>query len=181
MNKIVAIDMDDVLVDLLRTWVSELNKKYNLEVKFEDINEWDMLIHFPTLTFEQIHSILREDEFWEKVPAVKDGIDVVHDFLQCGYKVVVVTASHYETIKSKIEKCLLRYYGHLLSWEDVIVCQDKSLIKCDYMIDDSPLNLANQTCIRILMWAPHNRWAPDNTYDFKVWNLREAFKIIHEG
>ncbi len=47
------IDADDTLWSLIDPWTVALNEKYNLNVKSEDITDWDICRFYPTLTKEE--------------------------------------------------------------------------------------------------------------------------------
>ena len=72
-----------------------------------------------------------------------------------GHEVYIVTASAYETIKSKMENVLFRYFP-FISWSNVIIASNKQMIHGDMLIDDAPHNLIDGKYVKILMTAPHN-------------------------
>ena len=76
--------------------------------------------------------------------------------INTGRKIRVVTATSYDILKPKMEK-LLSLYPYL-SWDDVVVANDKSAVIGDVIIDDNTKNLETSPCrIKILFDRPHNR------------------------
>jgi len=178
-NNIIAVDMDDVLVGLLPAWLNYLNSKYNLNVLVEDILEWDMKAAYPMLKPEQIYGPLETDSFWETVKPLEFAYEYLYRLYCEGYKIVVVTASHPNTVRSKIFKSLLHYFD-FLTYKDVIICSSKELIKAFVLVDDGPHNLKDFDGIRFLIDAPHNRKTNPDWYDYRVNNLKDVYYILKE-
>lgn len=176
-TKIVVTDMDDVLVDLLPMWVRELNRRFNLNVAVSDIKEWDMQKAFPKLTKEQIYTVLDDPAFWDKVEPKEHSVEGLSLIQNAGLNVYVCTATHYRNVEKKITNCLMKFYP-TIDYKHIIMCHDKSLIKCDYIIDDYADNIKNSSGIKILMNQPHNRSATEKDYDFRVNSMLEVFDLI---
>ena len=171
--------MDDVLVDLLPCWVKTLNNRYGLSVKVENINEWDMTKHFPTLCPKQIFEVLGEVDFWNTVTPRADAVEGLKSLIDAGYKVYVCTATHYKNLKIKLDNCLLKHFP-FLTYKDIIMSHTKQMISCDYIIDDYPENIVGHQAVSFLMNAPHNRGCKESDYDFRVNNFADIIKIVTE-
>lgn len=152
----ILVDMDEVLDRLLEAWVSRLNRSYGTDVKTDDIVQWDISKTFHTLTSDQIFSPLLCDDFWYGVLPVDGASEALQKLLADGHEVFVVTSSGYQTIQTKMDCVLFRYYP-FLSWENVIIASRKQLIKGDVLVDDGVHNLEGGEYLGILMDAPHNR------------------------
>jgi len=178
LSKIIAIDFDSVLNDLLGEWVKYLNRAYTLNKSIDDITYWDMTKNYPELTVQQIFSPLYDPLFWLEVPLIADAKKILKEMKQEGYKVVIVTDSDYRTIKFKWENCLLRLLDKIITTKDVIITSQKSLIICDYMIDDYENNIKDSTAIRLLIDYPYNRNASEDTFDYRCDNIEDAWECI---
>ena len=108
MNKVIAIDFDSVINDLLSEWVKYLNITYGLNKSIEDILYWDMTENYPELTVQQIFSPLYNPLFWLRVPLIPNAKKVIQEMKKEGYKVVVVTDSDYRIIKFKWGKLSIK-------------------------------------------------------------------------
>lgn len=151
----ILVDMDDTIEYLLFAWIDRLNERHGLSVKYSDIQEWNLCVAFPMLTREQVYEPLYEDDFWLTVKPIPGAYEVLTWAIDEGHEVYIVTASAYETIKSKMENVLFRYFP-FLSWKNVIIAHNKQMICGDMLIDDAPHNLENGNYVKVLMTAPHN-------------------------
>ena len=122
----ILIDMDDTLEDLLGAWVSYLNTQYGTNVHKEDIRQWDISVAFPSLSKTQVYEPILLDDFWKTVQPKDGAVEVVQKLISDGHRIYVVTASAYETLRTKMEDVLFRYFS-FLSWGDVIItsCKQK--------------------------------------------------------
>lgn len=175
----ILVDMDDVLDELLKHWVSALNKKCNTDVGREDITGWDIHPYFPTLSQAELYAPLKEESFWANMTPVDGATQYIEQLQKDGHCVLVVTATHYGTVKPKI-KWLLNTF-HSLVWEDIIITSHKQLIKGDVLVDDGIHNLEGGTYFKILMDAPHNR-----SYDAEANGMarttswKDAYRLISD-
>lgn len=177
---IILIDMDDTIEDLSDAWSRWLSAKYGLSVSKFDLRDWDVTKAFPTLSAKEVYAPLYTDEFWETVHPLDGADEVLRKLIDDGHEVYIVTASTYQTLKTKMEYVLFRYFPYL-TWNNVIVTYNKQMIKGDILIDDGPHNLIGGSYIPILMDAPHNHSFDNNKHNIqRVYNLSEAYGIITE-
>lgn len=177
---IIAVDMDDTMVGLLPAWVNHLNKAHGLNVKVEDILEWDMRKAFPTLLDKEIYGPLETEEFWESVVPLPYAQPYLYKLFEEGHTIRVVTASHPKTVDAKLSKALYPYFN-FIGYKDVIICYDKSCIKADVLIDDGPHNLKDFDGLRFLIHAPHNINADKSSYDYRVNNMKEVYERLYQA
>lgn len=151
----ILVDMDDVLENLLEGWVGWLNGTYGTNVDWHSIHSWELGGYFPTLTEKQLYEPFRHDDFWDWVKPIPNAPEVLRRLLDDGHKIVVVTASTYQTLQAKMERVLFRYFPYL-TFDDVIITSQKQLIKGDVLIDDGIHNHIGGDYAKLLMNAPHN-------------------------
>ncbi|MDO4741034.1 MAG: hypothetical protein Q4A66_10235 [Eubacteriales bacterium] len=151
----ILIDMDDTLEQLVVGWIAFLNEKYGTQICPCAVKDWDMCKAFPSLTRSQVYSALDEDALWEHVPPMPGAVETVKRLMDDGHEIFIVTASGYKSLCAKMEKVLFRYFPYL-SWEQVIVTSQKTLIDGDLIIDDGPHNLCGRHRRKILFSAAHN-------------------------
>lgn len=182
MNKklTILIDMDDTIENLLECWVSELNRTYGTNVKYDEVFAWDMTEVFPTLTKTEIYAPLHNSNFWSKIQPLPGSVDYVKRLIDDGHNVYIVTTSHYTDIKNKIENVLTKHFP-FISWKNVIIASNKQLINGDILIDDGVHNLEGGEYIKFLMDAPHNRsYDAEKNGMLRVYNWEEIYKIIKD-
>lgn len=175
----ILIDMDDVLEELTEAWISELNRIYSTSVSPSDITSWKITDFFPSLTQSEVYSPLHEPSFWRSLRPTPDAQMIVKRLIDDGHTVRIVTASHYNTVSHKIAWLLWAY--PFLTWKDVIIASDKSVIKGDIMIDDGVHNLVSTDCRKILFTRYHNKEYPAEENDMiRVYTWTEIYQIISE-
>lgn len=177
---IIAVDMDDTMVGLLPAWVNHLNKTHGLNVKAEEIRQWDMRKSFPTLNDKEIYGPLETDDFWDSVVPLPYARTYLEKLLKEGCTIRVVTASHPKTVDAKLSRALYPYFN-FIGYKDVIIAYDKSCIQADVLIDDGPHNLKNFNGLRFLIDAPHNQDADIHDYDYRVLDIKEVYEILKQA
>ena len=154
----ILVDMDDTIENLCEAWVAELNRRHGTHVVAANIREWEMARSFPELTVEQIYAPLTSEAFWHTVKPIDGAVSALSKLRDDGHRVVIVTASHHDTVSYKLNLVLFKYFP-FLSYFDVIIASQKDLITGDVMIDDNPFNFDHTKAserLNILFTAPHN-------------------------
>ena len=178
----ILLDMDDVLLDLLPHWVGKLNelageKGTDAQVATHDIRCWDISRFFPTLTKQEIFSAIGDDGFWSRIPPTKNGQWFVKKLQKLGHEVLIVTASGYETVPSKMKRFFHLY--PTLSWNDVVVTSRKQRVLGDVLIDDAVHNLMGGAYEKILLSKPHNMEFDAALHGIhRIDRLENAFQIL---
>ena len=174
----VLIDMDDTMTNMLQCWLSALNETHGTNVAYDDVTEWDMKKSFPTLSKEEIYAPLHQDAFCAQTEPKSGSIECIQKLMEEGFTVYVVTSSHYTDLKSKIENVLKKHFP-FIPWKNVIITQNKQMIRGDILIDDGVHNLEGGAYFKILMDAPHNRsYDADGNDMLRVHNWDEAYHAV---
>lgn len=174
----ILVDMDDTVEDLLSAWVSYLNAKHGTSVQKDDVAQWDISKSFPTLSKKQVYEPLYLDDFWLSVKPIDGAAEALQRLMADGHQVLIVTTSSYETLRTKMEEVLFKYFP-FLSWDDVIITSRKQLVNGDVLVDDGPHNLEGGQYLRVLMDAPHNRaYNTESNGMIRVYNWSEAYDVI---
>ena len=136
-------------------WVDLLNRRYGTSVAFEDVNDWDMTLAFPSLTKRQIFGALTDDELWRSLEPMPGSQRILQKWFDQGHKLYMVTASDYRTCRVKVERILEMF--PFLDWEHIIFATNKQMVRGDILIDDGIHNLIGGDYYKILFNRPHNR------------------------
>ena len=152
----ILIDMDDTIEQLLKAWLDGVNQRYDRDVQYDDMVQWDVTAPYDGLTREQVYSIPDEPGFWGTVEPIEGAAEVIKRFMDEGHEVYIVTATPYISVAEKMDDLLFRWFP-FITWDQVIITSNKQLIKGDVLIDDGIHNLEGGDYAKILMTAPHNR------------------------
>lgn len=176
----ILVDMDDTIWGLITAWTEYLRKMYGVNVTEEDIEEWDLRKVYPMLTEDQIYAPLFKEDMWESVKPFQDAIYYLKKLIAEGHDVLLVTSSHYKSIKIKFDTLLFRHFP-FIPYENVIVTSRKQMIVGDVMVDDLPKNLIGGKYKGILFEACHNRKFNEKKYGMKrAKSWKEVYEIIEE-
>ena len=177
-NLTILVDMDDTLENLSEVWIASLNEVHGTSVCSDDVREWNMTKAFPTVEKSQVFAPLFDENMWKKVVPLPGAVEYLKRLIDDGHKVVIVTASHQDTVAMKLNNVLFRYFPYL-STHDVIVTSQKQLICGDVMIDDAPHNLEGGNYYGILVTASHNRTYDATTNGFvRADTWEEIYNIV---
>ena len=175
----VGCDLDDSIEYLIEAWITYLNNKYQLNVKYENVKHWDMSKSFPTLTEKEIVEPLFMDSFWETVKPMPDAVEYLKKLMDDGHQVYICTNSHYKTLASKMDNVLFKYFP-FITWDNVIICKNKQMIKCDYLIDDGSHNIVGDYK-GLLINTPYNENFDETKYPNvrRVYSWKQIYNIIN--
>lgn len=175
---VILVDMDDVIVDLLPHWVNALNRKFNLDVKSENITDWDMTKFFPSVTTDEVYKPLTEKSFWKEIKPIDQARYYLKLMTDEGYQIYVCTSTHWKNVKFKVKYILNKYFD-FIPWENVIVTARKQFVKADYLIDDCERNLLGGDYTKLLFTQPHNMFFSTKYTDIvRVNNWKEIYNYI---
>ena len=175
-KKVILVDMDDVIENLVEAWTAEIERKYGYHKTSEDITEWEMYKFYPDLEPNYIYDILDDSDFWKTVKPKEDAIKYLK-LLQENFDVYIVTAARMSTVSSKISDILFKYFPFIDN-EHVIVCYNKQMIKGDVIIDDGIHNLVGHEAIKILYDTPHNRNVVTSLDIHRMFTWKEIYYFI---
>lgn len=177
----ILVDMDDTIVNTVRTWIEFLNDKYGLSVKYEDLVVWEMQAAYPSLTVKQLDSVLYTPEFWSHVEPKLDAVEYLEKLINDGHDVYICSASHPATIYYKVYNCLLMHFP-FLDTKQMIFTTNKKLLNADFLIDDGIHNIIGANYTGLLIDAPYNKHINTDKFDnvIRVSDFRSAYEFIRE-
>lgn len=174
----ILFDADDVVENLCDCWISMLNEKYGTSVVLDDVRDWDITLAFPTLSKDQVFSVLHDDRIWARLAPLPGSVETLQKLYDEGHQLYMVTASDYRTCKPKVERLLELF--PFLDWGHIIITSHKQMVRGDVLIDDGPHNLVGGEYFKILFDRPHNRSydAPGNAM-LRLHTWEEIYTVIH--
>lgn len=154
-KKIIALDVDDVCLDLATHWLYKYNIIYNDRVKKDAIKTWD-ISSYTTLKDnpEEFYSLLN-GQLYRGISQVVGAVDGVNK-IRANYRVIFVTSNFADIGRPKFDA--LNRIGFNVNKKDYFECSDKSLISYDVLFDDNIDNVQNAYMGRgVLFTQPWNQ------------------------
>ncbi len=153
----IIVDVDNTIGDLTQAWLNKLNQDHGYKVRPSDIVSYNVCLAYPELLREEVYAPLFAKGFWKTVEPVYGAVENLEK-LNDEHSVYLCSASNYKTIERKYEDFIQRCFP-FIDWSQVIICDDKWLVRGDVIIDDYPLNLigADKTTHKFLYDQPYNR------------------------
>ena len=155
---IILCDVDEVLFPLHQVWLGRYNSRMGTDFKPSDIRDWDLT--GLDIDKKVLFSILWEPDLYEAEP-IHESVEGVMCLRMMDHRVVFVTSSTDVSAGAKM-RWLQRWNflptgDSLAQFKDVVIANDKSLLKGDVMIDDHVKNFHGFDGDKLLFDAPHNR------------------------
>lgn len=154
MKKVLAIDMDGCIADLIPALTQVVNECEGDNVNANNINSWNLGRHFKCGS--KVYEYMTYDLF-RCLPVIENSQEIVKK-LSDVFEIFIVTSAtnNHDSLKAKME--WLEEYFPFIPASNIVLCGSKSIIKCDILIDDSPINLRDvKDSYGILFNAPHNQ------------------------
>lgn len=155
MKRVVAVDQDQVLADLLTPLLSRYNALYKDSLKPEDIKSWDIGKY--TKCGNAVYDLFDDYELFRWLPVIEHSQEVMKE-LNKKYDVYVVTSATNikESLKAKLE--WIQEHFPFIPNSNIVLCGNKSIINADIMIDDGVHNLESfKGETKLLFNAHHNQ------------------------
>ena len=173
----ILCDADDTIQELTAHWLEELNKKYDCNVKKEDIKSWDMTKAFPKLTPDEVLEPLYREEFWSRTTPIDGSSYYLKRLIDDGHKLLIVTASNPETFGAKTKKLLQMF--PFLTENQIIRENNKQTVYGDILIDDGVHNLIGGRYKKFLFNQPNNSGFNEQDYDItRVYSWKDIYERI---
>ena len=161
-KKIVKIDIDGVIRDMISAMCTIYNRDFNEHVQPSDVKVYDVDVQFPRIMRER--NMSASEYFFKRnckhitydIALPYNGVrQAIQKLQQHGYHVVIV--SWQESYEAKQHTLHFLHKFHI-PYDDICFTRDKYMIHSDYIIDDNPEFLSNiyETAHKILIDAPYN-------------------------
>ena len=169
---IIACDMDSVINNLTEKMLELYNAQSGKNIQMSELTAYNF---YDCLSKEDADGLIKSFKnkaLWDSLSPIKDSRAGLQKLIDAGHKVYIVTATAPDNFAWKCT--WMRKYFPFFQIDNIIRMQDKSLFKCDIMIDDCYDNLIkNKLCHKIVLDYPWNRdeakdWV-HGTYRCKNW------------
>jgi 5'(3')-deoxyribonucleotidase len=136
-NKIIALDIDDVILDLMPQWLSKYNDDYGDKLSPKDIADWSIDLFVKPECGKKIYDYIKEPYVFLESKPIDGALAGVKWLKEKGFRVVFISASNPNGSKEK----WLRENGFWETENDFYQAYDKSLIMANALLDDKPQNI----------------------------------------
>ena len=169
--KTIAIDMDGVIADVYSQFITMHAEEFNEVKTLEEVYGLS-----EGTAFVNALKYVRQTGFFITAPVIKNSQAVMLKLSE-QYKIFIVSAAM-EFPNSLVEKQLwLNEHFPFITWQQIVFCGSKEIIKADIMIDDHFKNLNFFNGETILYTQPHNKLADNGTHK-RVHNWLDIERLL---
>ncbi|MFB5192539.1 5' nucleotidase, NT5C type [Alicyclobacillus fastidiosus] len=152
--KRIAIDMDEVIADIVDKHLELYNRDFQDNVTLIDMHGKKLRDLRPHLIHE-IQSYLAQPGFFRDLKVIEGSQEVIQELSE-HYEIFITTAAMEVPSSFTAKYEWLKQHFPFLSDMNFVFCGDKSIIRADYLIDDNARHFTRFTGQGILFSAPHN-------------------------
>lgn len=174
MKKSIALDMDQVIADVLSKYLDIFEKMYGRRP--DKAEYWGKKFYELEEDAITIREHLFHKGFFRDLPVIEGSQEGVKILME-HYDVYITTAA--QEFRNSLEDKYdwLQEHFPFIPWKNYVFCGDKSIFKTDYMIDDHAYNLETFQGKGLLYTASHNI---SETRFTRVNNWREIFAFFEK-
>ena len=179
----IYIDFDDTIASSIENVVRIINKRYNRNVKPQDIGKWDFSDVYPDIPLENIVSVFGEKEFFKTLKLKNDVIPTLRRYGKYNHLIIVSKVDGI-AIKEKYDwvKEHLIDIGIDIEFRGIPLGKSKGIIDMSdgIMIDDNA-QVLKETNAKYKILYKCDRAFDDTQYwdGYTVSNWKELNKLLH--
>lgn len=178
---IIAVDWDNVLNNLTEKTLEFYNKQSDKNIQMSDVTSYNLHDCLSKEDADGIMKLFKNKSLWDSLSPISGAKEGLQRLIDDGHKVYIVTATAPENFAWKIQ--WLKKYFPFFNMDNAIRMMDKSLFKCNVLIEDCMDQLIkNKLCYRVCLDYPWNRSnAKDLVYDIRrVKDWKEILETINQ-
>jgi 5'(3')-deoxyribonucleotidase len=171
MQQRLIVDMDGVLADIYPQYLKFLSSESDIRLSVDELKG-----RSEAEVFKNIRKYLFTPGFFRGAPVVRGSYDALI-MLNSRYELFVVSSAT-EFPHSLMEKYeWLKGHFPFITWQQMVFCGLKSVVRGDIMIDDHFKNLDHFKGKTILFTQPHNEGLPDKNHT-RVHSWEEILSLL---
>lgn len=154
----ICVDMDEVMADTLGEHLRRYNQQFDAEIAAADVEGKGLWGAVGEDRIDDLREMIHAEDFFEDLDVMPDAQEVLED-LHSRFEIFIATqAMGIPNSFGPKYRWLQRHFAFLPP-SRYVYCGDKSILRADYLIDDTPRNLDLFEGTGLLYDAPHNRAA----------------------
>ena len=165
---IIMCDIDDVCNNLIEKTMELYNSRYNKNIRVSDLTSYNFADCLPREDVDAILTLFKDKKLWNSLSPVTGAPNGLKSLIKQGHQIYLATATNPVNFAWKVEWCAKHF--PFIHADNIIRAVDKSLLKCDIIIDDYMENLIGNTAYKVCLDKPWNR---DEKRDF-IYDIRRA-------
>lgn len=159
----IALDVDDVIIDLLGTLVRRYNAAHHVQVfrrlTIEDFTSWNIRECLGDHIGERIYADINDPKVYANAAPVAGALDGIAKLRAAGHRVIFVS-SCVSGASADAKLAWLRRHGILAdnasALDDWFPVKDKASVRADLLVDDGAHNVRAWPGFALLFDRPHN-------------------------
>lgn len=181
MSLTIACDVDDVLADIMPTWLNRYNQDYGDTLTREQVTDWDIARFTKPECGSKIFTYLTDPSLYTDMAPVRHASFGIRYLQDMGHTVVFATACTYGMTDAKAR--WLERHGFALTAEyhtlpaSMLVVNNKAHVRANVLIDDGAHN--------IMKWIATGRpailFAQDHNKKFYVELADAPRQLVHRA
>lgn len=189
----ILVDMDEVLADLIPSWLSHYNKDYNHNLTPEDLKEWDTTQFVKPECGTKIYDYLKTPGLFRNLTVRPYAQEFIQNLMDNDYRVLIVSdspaghaycdyASDSKSVSNPADdkRRWLAEHFPMIDSKNIIFTGQKWFVKGDVIVDDKPatfLEFQKRNRNAVLIDQPYNR---SITTTHRALDLRQAESKVYE-
>ena len=174
----IGLDVDGVLADVIRAWLS-YNNNIRPYISKSEITEWDFWKKFQIDRFDFYKELSLCWKSWKNIPPTEERLSIVTSELSKFGTVDIVTAREESThghVKNWLKSKRINYTNYV----GVLEGLEKTKLNYDIFIDDSPINAKSMLDAgkSVILYTQPWNLTFDDTRVQRIHKLKDAIQII---
>lgn len=182
MNKFVVVtDIDNCLNNLMKQTLKMYNERHGTDYTIENLTTYALGDCFSLEETQRMQAMFLEKELWDSLEPIEGAAWGLQSLINEGYKVYAATSTHYINFPWKVQWFIDKF--PFFDEKNIICIHDKSLLKCDVLIEDCYSNLTKSMSDRIVLNYPWNEKYQDRDYIYginRAYNWEEVVRFVNK-
>lgn len=173
----ICVDMDEVMADTLGEHLRRYNERFEARILMTDVEDKGLWNAVGEDRIHDLRELIHAEDFFEDLDVMPGAQDVLLE-LHSRFEIFIATQAMSVPNSFGPKYRWLQRHFPFLSPSRYVYCGDKSILRADYLIDDTPRNLDLFQGIGLLYDAPHNRAAQGFTRVRNWQQVAEYFQAV---